>query len=246
MATALDRKSILTVPALEFKADGEAGTIEGYGSTFGNLDRVRDVVRQGAFKASLSAFKKRKEMPGFFWMHDPAEPIGEWLEMEEDEKGLRVKGRLFIGPDRRTEASTKAWNLSTSNGPKGFSIGFYPGKWKMDQDKDGMPFRDLKTVDLVEVSFAPYVINEQARVTSAKALTASLLRDESGKCLTIRDAEAMVRDALGLSRSDAKALLAGGYAALAGMRSEDEPRRDAGDDPLAAFVAAARGAGLAP
>jgi HK97 family phage prohead protease len=245
------KRSEILSRIIDFKAGegSQAGTIEGYGAAFGNLDKARDVMRPGSCKASLAAFKKAKEMPGFFWRHDPGEQVGEWLEMEEDSKGLFCKGRLFIEPDRRTEASTKAWNLATSNGPKGFSIGFYPVKWKMDTHaEDGMPFRDLAKVDLVEVSIAPFVINEQAKITNAKAEgNLSLLHDECGNVLTIRNAEATVREALGLSRAEAKALLAGGFAALASMIQGPTSRRDAGDEEaLAALVAGCRESGLLP
>jgi hypothetical protein len=110
-------------------------------------------------------------------------------------------------------------------------------------------------VDLAEVSISPFVINDQAKITDAKADTGeplSLLHDERGVPLPVRVAEATMREALGLSRAEAKALIAGGYAALAGMAPGghgDQAQRDAGEGEsmaLAAFVDCCRSLGALP
>ena len=64
----------------------------GYASLFGVADLSGDVVAPGAFRVSL----QRRGAAGvrMLWQHDPAEPIGRWLSIEEDGKGLRVVGEL--------------------------------------------------------------------------------------------------------------------------------------------------------
>lgn len=67
---------------------------EGYGSVFGNKDWGNDVVMPGAFSKTLSEHKGDGTLPMMFWMHDPSRIPGKWLTMEEDERGLYVKGTL--------------------------------------------------------------------------------------------------------------------------------------------------------
>src|SRR5690242_21321693 len=40
------------------------------------------------------------------WQHDPRQPIGVWDELEEDAKGLKLKGRLALGTRLRSEEHT--------------------------------------------------------------------------------------------------------------------------------------------
>ena len=81
---------------LEFKAEigaGEVpGTISGYGSIFGNEDLGGDVVIKGAFADSIASGRKVR----MFWSHDMKQPIGVWDRIAEDEKGLRMSGRLAL------------------------------------------------------------------------------------------------------------------------------------------------------
>ena len=58
------------------------GTVEGYASLFGEIDQARDMVMAGAFRQSLMLRGPRR-IPMLF-QHDPAEPIGIWLELIED------------------------------------------------------------------------------------------------------------------------------------------------------------------
>ena len=64
------------------------GTFAGYASLFGVADLGRDVVAPGAFAQSLA----RRGAAGvrMLWQHDPAEPIGVWLSLAEDRRGLHV------------------------------------------------------------------------------------------------------------------------------------------------------------
>ncbi len=80
--------------------------------------------------------------------------------------------------------------------------------------KPDEPRRTLKKIRLVEVSLVTFPANELARVTQVK-----IAPDP-------RSLEKLLRDA-GLSRSQAKALLAEGYSAA--FRACDEPN-DAGEE----------------
>ena len=67
--------------ALQIKAAGEDGTLEGYGSVFGVRDNYDDVIAKGAFVQSLNDHKAAGTMPAMLWQHDADKPIGIWTEM---------------------------------------------------------------------------------------------------------------------------------------------------------------------
>ncbi len=54
------------------------------------------------------------------FQHDPAEPVGTWLEMHENERGLHVVGRL----DKNVQRGRELLSLLESGGLDGLSIGF--------------------------------------------------------------------------------------------------------------------------
>lgn len=193
--------------------DSDRGTFSGYGSTFGNVDSGNDRVIEGAFKNTLESFRAKGQLPAMFWAHDWTQPVGEWLDMNEDSKGLQVKGALWVDGNSlgRTpiEKAEQVRNLLTSNGPKGLSIGYDVQKssFTTEGDKKRM-VRNLERVKLFEVSPVPFGMNAEATVTAAKALTfVGALPTKK------RELEMHLRDA-GLSRRDAKRLISGGWSAL--------------------------------
>ena len=86
-------------PALRLKFDAASGNGEfsGYASTYGGLpDSYGDVIAAGAYSETLKAHKAAGTMPVMLWAHDQARPIGRWLEMKEDAKGLFVRGQCNL------------------------------------------------------------------------------------------------------------------------------------------------------
>lgn len=75
--------------------DGSGGMLEmaGYASLFDQPDHGGDIVRRGAFTASL----KRRAASGvrMLFQHDSGEPIGVWDFITEDARGLYVRGRIL-------------------------------------------------------------------------------------------------------------------------------------------------------
>lgn len=148
--------------ALQIKAAGDDGTVEGYGSVFGVRDNYDDVIAKGAFIQSLKDHKAAGTMPAMLWQHDADKPIGVWTEMVEDEKGLRIKGQLAM----ETVKGKEAHALLKMGALNGLSIGFMSKEWAYDRDTE---VRTLTAIDLWEVSLVTFPANEKARVTNVKA-----------------------------------------------------------------------------
>lgn len=179
--------------ALEVKAD-DAGVVTGYGSVFGGVDAYGDTIEPGAFADSIKARR-----PKMLWQHRMDKPIGVWDEVDEDGKGLRLKGRIAD-----TELGREARQLITMGAMDGLSIGYRTIRDEMRGNN-----RILKQVDLWEVSFVTIPADPAALVTGLKSLS------------TERECEDALRD-IGFSRREAKAFIARGWGGVKGLR-------DAGD-----------------
>jgi len=176
--------------ALQIKAAGDDGTVEGYGSVFGVRDNYDDVIAKGAFVQSLKDHKAAGTMPAMLWQHDADKPIGVWTEMVEDEKGLRIKGQLAM----ETVKGKEAHALLKMGALNGLSIGVMSKEWAYDS---GTEVRTLTAIDLWEVSLVTFPANEKARVTNVKS---------ADELQAPKDAEKVLRDA-GFSKSDATAFV---------------------------------------
>ncbi|MDJ0922111.1 MAG: HK97 family phage prohead protease [Henriciella sp.] len=171
----------------EIRALSEDGTFEGYGSIFNNEDSYGDTVLPGAFKATLAQHKKNGTMPALLWQHRGDQPIGVYEEMTENEKGLYVKGRLALD----TRLGREAHALLKMGALNGLSIGFVTKKWERT-DKG----RDVKEVELWEVSLVTFPANGKARVDGVKNIDFDSASNET-------DFERILREA-GASRGEAK------------------------------------------
>lgn len=125
LATAFSDPTLAEVfrPRTKIEADG---TVEGYASLFGEIDAARDMVMPGAFAQTLRLRGPRR-IPMLF-QHDPAEPIGVWLELVEDHRGLKARGRLIpeVARGREVLALVRAGAID------GLSIGFRTVKGRLD------------------------------------------------------------------------------------------------------------------
>lgn len=181
-------------PVTEFKfADEGSGVFEGYGAIFGNVDLGGDLIKPGAFKASLKAWRAQKNLPPMLFDHGMQDriPVGQWTEMDEDEKGLKVQGRLIAGD---TEVGKRLHAAMKVGGLTGMSIGYRAVEYSFGT-KPGEPYRTLKSVDLVELSIVTFPMNPEARVSRVKAA------DIGSK----QEFEKALRDA-GFSKSEAAML----------------------------------------
>ena len=93
------------------------GRFAGYAAIFGRPDASGDVIRPGAFAASLAARRISGDPLPLFWQHRPDQQIG-WVErIAEDAKGLRVIARLS-SPEGTNAAMLRAGEVT------GLSFGY--------------------------------------------------------------------------------------------------------------------------
>lgn len=180
----------------EVEADG---TFSGYASLFDETDLGRDVVERGAFARSIA----RRSAAGIrmLYQHDPAQPIGRWLELREDERGLFVRGRLADNVARAREVL----ELMRCGALDGLSIGFRTVRSRADQ-RSGV--RRILEADLWEISIVTFPMLPGARVQTVKG----------GALPTKRQFERWLTRDAGLTRTQARAVIARGYAGLASAR----------------------------
>ena len=188
----------------EVKSDA-LGVFSGYASIFGNEDQGNDIVQKGAFTKSLTQRPAPKVK--MLFQHKTDEPIGVFEKIYEDQKGLYVQGRLAM----KTQKGKETYELLKMGALDGMSIGFKADPQKQGYNENKRGVRTLKEVDLMEISLVTFPMNEQAMVQSVK-----------GNLKSIRDWEKILRDAGGLSRTEAKI----GAKALA----ESLNQRDADDN----------------
>ena len=135
------------------------GAVEGYASLFGEVDQARDMVMPGAFTQTLQNRGLRR-IPMLF-QHDPSEPVGIWLELREDWRGLWARGRLIPEVARGRELLA----LVREGAIDGLSIGYRTVRGRIDPKTR---IRRLYQVDLWEVSIVTFPLLTGARVHAVK------------------------------------------------------------------------------
>ncbi|QFU17089.1 HK97 family phage prohead protease [Microvirga thermotolerans] len=151
--------------------DGE-GVFEGYASLFGVADLGKDVVMPGAFADSL----RKRGVPNIrlLWQHDPSEPIGRWLSIAEDRRGLRVRGRLNLAVERAREIHA----LLGEGAVDGLSIGFRVERARAERPTG---LRRLEKLDLWEISIVTFPMLPGARVERVKHMREAGVGDLAGR-----------------------------------------------------------------
>lgn len=181
---------------LKFNQPGVASAeddriFQGYASVFGGVDSFNDTILKGAFMESLESMER---MPLMLYGHNQNNVVGKWLEMEEDDTGLFVKGQFTPNHSLADDVYASARHGAID----GLSIGFRVKKDGAEELENGG--RRITKVDLVEVSIVGFPADDAARVTQIK------MSDEIKQIESIRDAERFLRDA-GLPVSMAKAFI---------------------------------------
>ncbi len=189
---------------------GQEGSFSGYASLFGQVDLGKDRVERGAFARSL----RQRGAGGvrMLFQHDPAQPIGSWDEIREDERGLFVRGRLALGASRAREVL----DLLRQGALDGLSIGF---KTVRARAEGNTGVRRILEADLWEISVVTFPMLPGARIAEVKAAP--------GRLPTTRQFERWLTRDAGLTRAEARCVIARGFTELrrerdAALHTKDE------------------------
>jgi uncharacterized protein len=175
---------------LDAKSLGDSGTFEGLASVYNVVDTYGDIVVPGAFTRTMQ--EKGGEVV-ILNQHDTREPIG-LGKLTDSTEGLKINGQLNLD----VRAAQEAYSNLKKRILKGLSIGYTIRLDEYDRQADR---RKLLDIELMEVSLVTFQACPGALVTAVKADT-------------IRIFEGQLRDVLGYSASEAKALASGGFKAL--------------------------------
>lgn len=143
-----------------FAALEAEGRIEGYGTVFEVPDLEGDIIAPGAFAASLERHRQAGSAPRLLWQHDPTQPIGRWVEVREDARGLRLTGQLALD----IQAGREAYALLKQGALDGLSLGFLIRR----AESAGPGQRRILEADLLECSPVTFPCHPDARVLTVK------------------------------------------------------------------------------
>lgn len=152
----------MTVPVMDFKYDQQTGEFTCYANVKNIIDKVRDRTVDGCFVDSVALHEKEGTKPKMLWMHNPYElPVGTWLEMREDKKGLFMRGKLS-----KTSMGSDIEILAKDGALDRFSIGYsvLQEKWN-----DTLKCNDLIKVHVREVSWVNFACNDASTLQEIKA-----------------------------------------------------------------------------
>lgn len=131
-------------------------TIEGYAALFGVADHMRDVVRAGAFAASLTRHGDPLPM---LVEHERRLLAGYWSEVREDARGL-----FLVGAIQDDLPGAMRAKRMLARGVDGLSIGFVP----IVARRQGGG-RVLEEIELLEVSIVTHPMQPLARLRQSPA-----------------------------------------------------------------------------
>ena len=183
------KTKFLTCDVSRVKLDPKTGEFTCYGNVKGNVDHAFDKTMNGAYLDSIKAHKTAGTMPDMFWMHKSYDlPVGVWLDMEEDEVGLKLRGKLS-----KTTLGTDIEILAKDGALKQFSIGY----WVEEEKWNSAGFNELRKIHITEVSWVTRACNEESVLLDIKS------KMEDGELPTKREFEKLLREQCGLSKRQA-------------------------------------------
>jgi HK97 family phage prohead protease len=127
--------------------------IEGYAALFGVEDQMHDIVRAGAFGASLA--RRTAPLP-MLVEHEGRLRAGYWTDVHEDGRGLFLRGEI-----RDDQPGAARARRMIARGVDGLSIGFVPVVATAHGNG-----RVLSEIDLLEVSIVTHPMQQFARLTA--------------------------------------------------------------------------------
>lgn len=173
----------------EMEIDGiKYGIVRGYASTYGNVDRGNDKVITGAFSKSIARYKQNNRPIKMYFNHDSNEIIGGFpvAKIQDDSNGLYVEGQINL----EVQKGREAYALAKQGVMQDFSIGYTVEDYDM---KNGV--RELKQLELWEISMVGEPMNTEARILSVKNNQPKQFKLKDVKAMTSkRDLEKLLRE----------------------------------------------------
>jgi HK97 family phage prohead protease len=205
---------LLSLECLSLKMADDQGAMKfaGYASMFGGVDAYGDTIDPKAYDRTIK--RKKGDRPiRMRWNHfGPV--IGKWTDIRTDESGLYVEGELTPGHSIASDVYASMKHGAVD----GMSIGYYPKKIEMLGEEAGKERRLLKEIELVEISVVEDPADLGAKIEAVK----SAIEDAR----SLKEIEAILRDAGRFSRADACALVARIKSLARGERDAEAEAKD--------------------
>ena len=147
------------------KADGDAGTISGYFSTYDReVDSYGDIIAPGAFTDTIKAREETGHPFPLCWNHDLDQIIGKVDTIEDTDKGPLMTASFFDTPLAQEKRA-----IVKSGVVFQFSFAFDVLDAAQVTLEDGTKANELRKLDLFEVSIVPIPANQNAVMTEIKS-----------------------------------------------------------------------------
>lgn len=178
-------QKLLQTKLTDVKFDESGLKFSGYASVFNGVDSYNDTIIKGAYAGTLQDREREIKMR---WNHiGPV--IGKWTEIKEDDTGLLVAGELTPGHSLANDVAASMKHGAVD----GMSIGYYV----TDSEQKGK-IRELKEIELIEISVVEEPADNSARVSELKNLN---------QCQSLKEVEKSMRKNFGLSQTEATAIV---------------------------------------
>lgn len=196
----------------DFSID-EKGVFTGYVSVFNGVDSYGDTIAPEAYDYVLEEIKSgRAPMPKLFFNHDKWDaPIGKWLALEKDQKGLFGKGQVNLNIERGKEI----YECMKFGSVDGLSVSILVVDY--DETAEQRTIKSIKAMR--EISIVTYPADNDARITDIKSAVSEYN--------SLKDIEKLLRDVANFSKTDATAIVS---AVKRIAKAEADARRDADAD----------------
>jgi len=159
-----------------FEEDNSNYIVKGYASVFDHVDLGMDKIKKGAFVKSLLM-----KLPVLLWQHNTNEPIGAVVEAREDDRGLFFVASM---PKEDTFVTGRVIPQLKAKSINGVSIGYFV----KDSDILENGVREIKEIELLEISLVTFPMNTLATVTDVKSVMPfneelDFVRDSAGEII---------------------------------------------------------------
>lgn len=196
----------------DFSID-EKGVFTGYVSVFNGVDSYGDTIAPEAYDEVLDNISKGAAlMPKLFFNHNRWDaPIGKWLSLEKDEKGVLGKGQVNLNIARGKEI----YECMKFGSVDGLSVCIAVTDY--DETAERRTIKSVKEVR--EISIVTYPADNAARISDIKSAVSEYN--------SLKDIEKLLRDVANFSKTDATAIVS---AVKRIAKAEADARRDADAD----------------